>query len=149
MKILVLNGPNLNLLGEREPDVYGSESYESLVGRVSRHARDRGAETDFRQFNAEGDIIGCLHEARGAYEGAILNPGAYTHYSYAIHDAVKAVGIPTIEVHLSNVFAREAFRSASVVAPACVGQIAGLGIEGYLLAVDYFLLKRGGGEWAR
>ena len=142
MQILVLNGPNLNLLGVREPGVYGTDSYESLVRRVETRAAALGVAVTVAQHNGEGAIIDEIHAAMGRYNGLILNPGAYTHYSYAIHDAVKAAGIPAIEVHLTNIAAREVFRHTSVVAPACVGQISGLGIAGYEAALAYFAEQR-------
>jgi len=138
MRVLVINGPNLNLLGQREPSVYGSTSLDHLVSMLKDHGKDLGIQVDHVQSNSEGDIIDALHNARGRYDGAILNAGAYTHYSYAIRDAVAAVKLPVIEVHISNVYAREEFRSRSVIAPVCIGQISGLGVEGYLLALDYF-----------
>lgn len=139
MKILVLNGPNLNLLGQREPGVYGTESYEALCAMVREHGAQRGAQVDCFQSNHEGDLIDTIHAANGVYDAIVFNPGAFTHYSYALHDALKAVQTPCIEVHISNVHQREEFRHKSVTAPACVGQICGLGLKGYLLAMDYFL----------
>lgn len=139
MKILVLNGPNLNLLGQREPGVYGTESYEALCAMVREHGAQRGAQVDCFQSNHEGDLIDTIHAANGVYDAIVFNPGAFTHYSYALHDALKAVQPPCIEVHISNVHQREEFRHKSVTAPACVGQICGLGLKGYLLAMDYFL----------
>lgn len=139
MKILVLNGPNLNLLGQREPGVYGTESYEHLCALVKAHGEARGADVTCFQSNHEGDLIDMIHGANGVYDAIIFNPGAFTHYSYALHDALKAIQTPCIEVHISNVHQREEFRHKSVTAPACVGQICGLGLKGYLLAMDYFL----------
>lgn len=141
MRLLVINGPNLNLLGIREPDVYGLKSYEALVGRIREHAIANEIEIELLQFNSEGAIIDAIHDAMGKYDGLIINPGAYTHYSYAIHDAIKSAGIDTIEVHLSNIAAREEFRRTSVTAPACLGQISGLGFEGYIAAIDYFCAR--------
>lgn len=139
MNILVLNGPNLNLLGQREPGVYGAESYESLCAMVKDHALSKGAQADCFQSNHEGALIDAIHAANGVYDAIVFNPGAFTHYSYALHDALKAVSVPCVEVHISNVHQREEFRRKSVTAPACVGQICGLGLKGYLLAMDYFL----------
>lgn len=139
MKILVLNGPNLNLLGQREPGVYGTESYEALCAMVRDHGAACGAQVDCFQSNHEGDLIDTIHAANGVYDAIVFNPGAFTHYSYALHDALKAVQTPCIEVHISNVHQREEFRHKSVTAPACVGQICGLRLKGYLLAMDYFL----------
>ena len=139
MRILVLNGPNLNLLGQREPGIYGTENYESLCNMVKAHGEACGAQVSCYQSNHEGDLIDSIHAANGVYDAIVFNPGAFTHYSYALHDALKAVQVPCIEVHISNVHQREEFRHKSVTAPACVGQICGLGLKGYLLAMDYFL----------
>ncbi len=133
--ILVLNGPNLNLLGIREPGVYGSDSYEAVCGRIREKAVELGLRADCDQSNSEGGIIDRLHAAMGVYDGVILNAGAYTHYSYAIRDAIAAIRLPVIEVHLSNIHAREEFRHTSVIAPVCRGQIAGFGPMSYLLAL--------------
>ena len=136
MKILVLNGPNLNLLGEREPAVYGDNSLQSINDRLSAKAEKMGFQLDFFQTNSEGGIIDKLHEARRDCAGVILNAGAYTHYSYAIRDAIAAIKIPVIEVHLSNVDNREEFRKNSVIAPICIGSIWGFGEYSYALALD-------------
>lgn len=135
-KILVINGPNLNLLGEREPGVYGSSGIDELNKEVASRADAAGMECDFFQSNHEGAIIDKLHEARKVYSGVIINAGAYTHYSYAIRDAIAAIKIPVIEVHISNVHARESFRAESVIAPVCRGTIAGFGFLSYYLAVQ-------------
>ena len=139
MRILVMNGPNLNLLGQREPGIYGTENYEYLCNMVKEHGEAKGAQVSCFQSNHEGDLIDMIHGAIGVYDAIVFNPGAFTHYSYALHDALKAVQVPCIEVHISNVHQREEFRHKSVTAPACVGQICGLGLKGYLLAMDYFL----------
>lgn len=134
----MINGPNLNLLGQREPGIYGHSSLEHVVEMLKDHGSKMGIYVGHLQSNSEGEIIDALHNAAGKWDGVILNPGAYTHYSYAIRDAVAAVDLPVIEVHISNIHAREEFRRHSVIAPVCIGQISGLGVEGYLLALDYF-----------
>ncbi len=136
-KIMVINGPNLNMLGIREPGVYGSQSYSDLEAYIEAYAEEKGLEATVLQSNSEGEIIDFIHHALGNFHGIIINPGAYTHYSYAIHDALSSVNIPTVEVHISNIHKREEFRHKSVTAPACIGQICGLGFRGYTLAIDY------------
>ncbi len=134
--VLVINGPNLNLLGEREPEVYGGMNYNKLCEDIAAHAEVIGfSSVKFYQSNHEGDIIDMIHNARLTKCGIILNAGAYTHYSYAIRDAIAAVNIPVIEVHISNVFAREEFRKESVIAPVCSGHISGFGTFGYNIAL--------------
>jgi len=133
--ILVINGPNLNLLGLREKNIYGVETLENIMDRIREEAGKIGFEVSFYQSNHEGGIIDSIHEARGKFDGIIINPGAYTHYSIAIRDAIKAVEIPTVEVHLSNVHAREEFRTKSVIAPVCMGQISGFGGGSYIAAL--------------
>ncbi len=135
MKILVINGPNLNLLGEREPSVYGNDSLQSINDELSIQAAAMGCEIDFFQSNLEGRIIDELHDARLKYNGVILNAGAYTHYSYAIRDAIAAIKIPVVEVHLSNIDNRDEFRRNSVIAPVCAGRIMGFGRHSYELAL--------------
>lgn len=135
-KILVIHGPNLNLLGEREPGVYGSDTYDSINREIIAKAKEKSLDCDVFQSNHEGEIIDKLHEARKDYDGVVINAGAYTHYSYAIRDAISAIKIPVIEVHMSNIHAREEFRHNSVISPVCVGQIAGFGKDSYLLAVE-------------
>jgi 3-dehydroquinate dehydratase-2 len=136
MRILVLNGPNLNLLGQREPQIYGKITLADIEARVRELAAKMGAELDFRQSNWEGQLVDWIHEAKGFYQAIILNAGAYTHTSIALRDAVSAVAIPTIEVHISNVHAREEFRHRSMIAPVCLGVISGLGIMSYMLALE-------------
>jgi 3-dehydroquinate dehydratase-2 len=135
MKLLIINGPNLNLLGVREKNVYGTMSYTDICDYIYSEAEKLNVEIEIVQNNIEGEIINILHNARGNFDGIIINPGAYTHYSYAIHDAIKAISIPTVEVHLSNIHAREEFRSKSVTAPACIGQISGFGHYGYIMGI--------------
>ena len=135
-RYLIIHGPNLNLLGAREPEVYGSMTLAALNERLTDWGREQELELRCVQSNHEGRIIDALHEARGWAHGVVLNPGAYTHYSYAIRDAVAAIGPPVVEVHLSNVHAREEFRHRSVIAPVCRGQIVGLGWLGYRLALE-------------
>jgi 3-dehydroquinate dehydratase-2 len=136
MKILVLHGPNLNLLGEREPKIYGTMSLARLNALLRAHAEKRGAKTRIFQDNCEGTLIDLLHKHRRWAQGVVFNPGAYAHYSYALRDAVAAIGIPTIEVHLTDVKKREPFRRRSVIAPACVAAICGEGVSSYLKAID-------------
>ena len=136
MKILCLNGPNLNLLGQREPDVYGRTTLAEIEAKVLKRAVQLGVTAEFRQSNLEGELVYWIQEARGAFDVIILNAAAYTHTSVALRDAIAAIGIPTIEVHLSNVYAREKFRHKSLIAPVCTGQITGFGANSYVLAVD-------------
>ena len=135
-KVLLLNGPNLGLLGTREPEIYGRTTLADIVEMVTAAARDRGIEVDAFQSDVEGELVSAIGRARGAYDGIILNPAAYTHTSVAIHDAIKASGVPTVEVHLSNVYAREGYRHESLTAGVCAGQICGFGPTGYLLALE-------------
>lgn len=135
MKILIINGPNINLLGIREKDIYGSISYEKLCEEIIENAKELSIEIDIVQSNIEGEIINYIHNALGTYDGIVINPGAYTHYSIAIYDALKAINIPAIEVHISNIYNREEFRRKSVIAPACIGQISGFGQYSYTLGI--------------
>jgi 3-dehydroquinate dehydratase-2 len=135
MRFLVLHGPNLNLLGERDPEVYGQQTLDQLNETIASEASAAGVEICCEQYNGEGQIIDALHAARKDYSGIVLNPGAYAHYSYAIADAIAAIGIPVVEVHLSNVAGREAFRRTSVTAAACRGVVSGLGAASYRLAL--------------
>ncbi len=136
-KILVINGPNLNMLGVREPQIYGEKTYADLENYIEEYCAQKDIEVTVLQSNSEGEIIDFIHHALGNYDGIVINPGAYTHYSYAISDALKSVEVPAVEVHLSNIHNREEFRSTSVTASSCIGQISGLGFCGYLLAIDY------------
>jgi 3-dehydroquinate dehydratase II len=146
MKLLYLNGPNLNLLGQREPGIYGDLSLSDIEARVRSRAAANGTEIEFRQSNSEGDLVTWIQQARGTWDVIVLNAAAYTHTSIAIRDAISAVGVPTIEIHLSNVHARESFRHKSLLAPVCAGQIVGFGPDSYVLAVEaaYSVKARGG-----
>jgi 3-dehydroquinate dehydratase-2 len=134
-KVLVLHGPNLNMLGIREPGVYGSVTLEAINQNLNQLAKQHAMELDIVQSNHEGELIDQIHRAFGVKDGIVINPGAFTHYSYAISDALSSVSLPTIEVHLSNIHSRESFRHQSVIAPVVVGQIAGFGAYGYELGL--------------
>jgi 3-dehydroquinate dehydratase II len=136
MKILFLNGPNLNLLGRREPEVYGRETLADIEAAVRERAKQLKAKVDFRQSNVEGELVDWVQQARGNFDVIVINAAAYTHTSIALRDAIAAVGLPTIEIHLSNVHAREKFRHKSLIAPVCCGQITGFGQKSYILAVE-------------
>lgn len=138
-KVLVIHGPNLNLLGEREPGIYGNDSFESINNEILENAKQKGLECEIFQSNHEGAIIDKLHEARKIFDGIVLNAGAYTHYSYAIRDAIAAIKIPVVEVHLSDIHAREGFRANSVIEEVCIKQISGFGKESYFLGLDALL----------
>jgi 3-dehydroquinate dehydratase-2 len=136
MRILFLNGPNLNLLGQREPGVYGRTTLPEIESRVRNRAKELGAAIEFRQSNLEGELVTWIQQAKGDFDVLVLNAAAYTHSSIALRDAISAVAIPTIEIHLSNVHAREEFRHRSLIALVCVGQISGFGPNSYVLALD-------------
>ncbi|MBE6673173.1 MAG: type II 3-dehydroquinate dehydratase [Ruminococcaceae bacterium] len=139
MKILVINGPNLNMLGIREPKHYGKETYGDLINKIKQHADLIGVSVEFRQSNHEGDLVDYIQSAYRNFDGIVINPGAYTHTSIAILDAVKSVGVPTVEVHISDVNAREDFRKISYIRAACVLTISGHGTDGYLEAIDFLV----------
>ncbi|MDR0857416.1 MAG: type II 3-dehydroquinate dehydratase [Oscillospiraceae bacterium] len=139
-RLLVINGPNLNMLGVREPEIYGSASYEDLTKLIQETCyNERGIAVACYHSNHEGNIIDTIQDTLGRYDGIVINPGAYTHYSYAIHDALKGIPVPAIEVHISDTSRREEFRRISVTAPACIAQIAGKGFGGYIDAIDILL----------
>lgn len=139
MNILVIHGPNLNLLGTRNPEIYGKDSLNDINAALKEKADNLGVTISFFQSNHEGAIIDTLHQTRGKVDGIIINAGAFTHYSYAIRDAIESIQIPTIEVHLSNIYAREPFRRHSVISEVCKGTIAGFGKVSYLLALESFV----------
>ena len=136
MKILVINGPNLNLLGSREPEIYGAETLEDINSFLQDAAQQMAVSVQFFQSNSEGALVDAIQGAVGIFDGLIINPAAYTHTSVALRDAISAVAIPTVEVHLSNVYSREEFRHKSFIAPVAIGQIAGFGSAGYKLALE-------------
>src|SRR5215475_14409489 len=136
MKILFLNGPNLNLLGQREPEVYGKATLADIEAKVRERAAKLGAEIDFRQSNLEGELVAWIQQAKGKFDVIVLNAAAYTHTSIALRDAIAATGVPTLEIHLSNVHAREEFRHKSLIAPVCKGVISGFGAFSYILGLE-------------
>jgi 3-dehydroquinate dehydratase-2 len=141
MRILFLNGPNLNMLGLREPGIYGSKSLGDIGDTLRERAKTAGVEINFRQSNHEGELVTWIQDARGQFDFIVLNAGAYTHTSIALRDAISAAEVPTIEIHLSNIHARESFRHQSMIAPVCIGQIAGFGEDSYHLALEACLKK--------
>lgn len=136
MKFLVINGPNLNMLGTREPEKYGTTTLSDIEKEISVHAKSKNVEVDFYQSNIEGEIVTAIQKAKDVYDGIIINPAAYTHTSVALRDAILAVELPTVEIHLSNIHTREEFRHHSYTAPVCIGQITGFGKFGYIMALD-------------
>jgi 3-dehydroquinate dehydratase-2 len=136
MKVLFLNGPNLNLLGTREPQIYGRMTLADIAGLVRERAAQLKVEVEFRQSNLEGELVGWIQEAKGKFDVIVINAAAYTHTSIALRDAISATGVPTIEIHLSNIHAREEFRDKSLIAPVCCGQICGFGAESYILGLE-------------
>jgi len=143
MKILVINGPNINMLGIREPQIYGNNSFEALCNNITEHAKNKNIEVKLYQSNHEGDLVDEIQKALNVFDGIVINPGAYTHTSIALLDAVKSVNIPTVEVHISDVSKREDFRQISYIRAACVKTIAGHGINGYIEAIDYLIESSG------
>ncbi len=134
-KVLVIQGPNINMLGDRETGIYGKESFDDVNRQVVEYGMKLGFDCDIYHSNIEGEIINKIHQAKNEYDAVIINAGAYTHYSYAIRDAIAAIKTPTIEVHLSNIHGREEFRHKSVIAPVCIGQVAGFGKHSYFMAM--------------
>lgn len=134
-KVCIINGPNLNLLGKREKEIYGDKSFEEVFNQLQEFAQSKSMDLSYFQSNHEGEIINKIHECMGDMDYIVINPGAFTHYSYSIFDAILAVKVPTIEVHISNIFSREEWRKKSVISPACIGIISGLGLDVYRLAL--------------
>lgn len=142
MKILVINGVNLNMLGVREPQIYGNKTYKVLCAYIKAYAKQKSVKVSFFQSNCEGDLVTAIQKAYKKFDGIIINPGAYTHTSVALLDAVKAVGIPTVEVHISDVESREDFRQISYIRKACVATVSGKGFDGYNEAIDILMVKK-------
>lgn len=143
MKLMIINGPNLNLLGIREPEHYGKETYKDLCQKIFQYAKEKGVEVEIMQSNHEGDLVDAIQRALDGFDGIVINPAAYTHTSIAILDAVKSVGVPTVEVHISKVEEREEFRKISFIRSACVKTISGKGLAGYLEAMDFLMAYEG------
>ncbi|MCE5287347.1 MAG: type II 3-dehydroquinate dehydratase [Pelosinus sp.] len=144
--ILVLHGPNINMLGKREPEIYGKMTLEAINSQIKKRAEEIGVYVDTLQTNHEGVMVDAIQQSVGKYQCIVINPAAFTHYSIAVRDAIAAVAVPAIEVHLSNIYRREEFRHHSVTAPVCYGQISGLGVQGYLLALEAAAQLINGGE---
>lgn len=142
MKILVINGPNLNMLGCREPEIYGSKTYKDLRKQIKEFAKEKGVRVSFFQSNCEGDLVTAIQKAYKKYDGIVINPGAYTHTSIALLDAVKSVLVPTVEVHISDLSTREDFRQISYIRAACIGTISGKGFDGYNDAINLLISNR-------
>jgi 3-dehydroquinate dehydratase II len=140
-KVCIINGPNLNLLGKREKEIYGDKSFEEVFNQLQEFAQSKSMDLSYFQSNDEGEIINKIHECMGDMDYIVINPGAFTHYSYSIFDAILAVKVPTIEVHISNIFSREEWRKKSVISPACIGIISGLGLDVYRLALIHISEK--------
>jgi 3-dehydroquinate dehydratase-2 len=141
MRISIINGPNLNMLGKRQLSIYGNTSLEEINGYINNYAKKNDINVEFYQSNIEGEIINKIWQSSGNFDGIIINPGAYSHTSIAIRDAIAGVSVPVVEVHISNIFGREQFRHRSYLTPVCVGSIVGLGYLGYVLALEYFVLS--------
>ena len=144
MKLLILNGPTLNMFGVRKPDIYGRKTLAEIMDELAAFLGGRGVQCEFLQSNHEGELIDRIHAAFGNTDGILINPGALTHYSYALRDSLEAVGIPTVEVHLSDIHSRESFRSASVIEPVCIAQVSALGERSYFVGAELLLSKIGG-----
>ena len=142
MKILVINGPNLNMLGIREPQIYGKKTYKDLCANIKNYAKEKGVKVSFYQSNHEGDLVTAIQKAYNKFDGIVINPGAYTHTSVALLDAVKSVGVPTVEVHISDLSSREDFRQISYIRKACVATVSGKGFDGYNEAIDILMVKK-------
>lgn len=142
MKILVINGPNLNMLGIREPQIYGQKTYKDLCALVKNYAKEKDAQVSFFQSNHEGDLVTAIQKAYNKFDGIVINPGAYTHTSIALLDAVKSVGVPTVEVHISDLSSREDFRQISYIRSACIATVSGKGFDGYNEAIDILTVKK-------
>jgi 3-dehydroquinate dehydratase-2 len=143
MRVLFLNGPNLNLLGTREPEHYGRATLADIEAGVRKRAKELGVEIDFRQSNTEGELVTWIQQSKDKFDALVINPAAYTHTSVALRDAIAAVALPTIEIHLSNIYAREEFRQKSLIAPVCKGQISGFGADSYVLALEAAVTDNG------